>query len=353
MNDNTEANTQNESRSSMSYKFQRLREKIRQAIASGELSGKLPGERVLAKRFHVNAKTLSKALTDLAAEGVLDRSIGRGTYVKGHAPVSVAAKRWLVVCDPEQAEWDVVKLIRSAHPELEILSDFNSVRPSFLNQFSAVVDMAQSTPDSFLRDLVVRNIPVVVIGKEPRTYSTHAVLFDGPLAVWQGGRDLLLGGHRRLAVVEPRHSTVVADTLRKAAARYAPDAIIDACYPGDIPMMVNDGVTAVVCQSIDWAKQVMEQLKKHNISVPAQVSVMAVGSTSDEQPVSGYFLHRSEKASAVVSLLSDAAQSSRPTTLWLAGRFVDRGTSSPRSHGELATDAAATIPAAILGGTHQ
>src|SRR5881394_1934301 len=70
----------------MSYKFQRLREKLRAAIASGELSGKLPGERALAKRFHVNAKTLSKALTDLAAEGLLDRSIGRGTYVKGSAP---------------------------------------------------------------------------------------------------------------------------------------------------------------------------------------------------------------------------------------------------------------------------
>src|SRR5688572_29321287 len=51
---------------SLSYKFQRLREKLRQAVASGELSGKLPGERALARRFHVNAKTLSKALTDLA-----------------------------------------------------------------------------------------------------------------------------------------------------------------------------------------------------------------------------------------------------------------------------------------------
>src|ERR1700677_4179927 len=72
----------------MSYKFQRLREKIRTAISSGELSGKLPGERLLARRFHVNAKTLSKALTDLAAEGILDRSIGRGTYIKGRAPAA-------------------------------------------------------------------------------------------------------------------------------------------------------------------------------------------------------------------------------------------------------------------------
>src|SRR5690349_23436561 len=66
----------------LSYKFQRLRERLRAAVASGELSGKLPGERQLAKKFHVNAKTLSKALTDLAAEGLLERNIGRGTFVK-------------------------------------------------------------------------------------------------------------------------------------------------------------------------------------------------------------------------------------------------------------------------------
>src|SRR5262245_31353394 len=82
----------------LSYKFQRLREKLRAAIASGELAGKLPGERQLARRFHVNAKTLSKALTDLAAEGLLDRSIGRGTFVKGtdSAIPAAAPDRWLV-----------------------------------------------------------------------------------------------------------------------------------------------------------------------------------------------------------------------------------------------------------------
>src|SRR2546428_1153143 len=89
----------------LSYKFQRLRERLRSAVASGELTGKLPGERSLARRFHVNAKTLSKALTDLAAEGLLHRSIGRGTYVRpagGAAPADLEAPpgRWLILCDP-------------------------------------------------------------------------------------------------------------------------------------------------------------------------------------------------------------------------------------------------------------
>ena len=151
--------------SGLSYKFQRLREKIRQAVASGELVGKLPGERTLAKRFHVNAKTLSKALTDLAAEGVLDRSIGRGTYVKGHGPTKASAKQQLLVCDPDQTTWDVVRLVQTDHPETDIVSDVSSLRPSFLNQFNAVIDLATATPDAFCAISWCRNIPVVVVGE--------------------------------------------------------------------------------------------------------------------------------------------------------------------------------------------
>ena len=61
------------------YKFQRLRETIRQAIESGDLKRRLPGERELARRFGVNAKTIGKALADLTTEGMLVRRVGRGT----------------------------------------------------------------------------------------------------------------------------------------------------------------------------------------------------------------------------------------------------------------------------------
>ena len=315
-------------RTGLSYKFQRLREKLRQAIASGELAGKLPGERALAKQFSVNAKTLSKALTDLAAEGLLDRSIGRGTYVKGSAPAVANDRRWLVVCDPDQIGWEVVQLIRAAHPALDVVTDVSALRPSFLNGFSAVIDLATHTPEPFIRDLVVRNVPVVVVGKEPKTYSTHAVLFDGALAVSQVGRDLVLAGHRRMAAVEPKGCTVVAGNLRSTVGRYAADATVDACFPTDVTAMLANGITAFACQSVDWAQQVSEQLDKLGRAVPGEVSLVAIGSTSDVQPFSGYFLHRSEKVNAIVQLLNDTA-SYRPTTLWLAGRFVDRGTTGP------------------------
>ncbi len=67
----------------LSYKFQRLREAIREAIVNGSLPDRLPGERELGRRFGANAKTINKALSDLTAEGLLVRRIGRGTYRAG------------------------------------------------------------------------------------------------------------------------------------------------------------------------------------------------------------------------------------------------------------------------------
>jgi hypothetical protein len=65
----------------LSYKFQRLREQLRSAILNGELDGRLPGERELARRYSANAKTINKALCDLSSDGLVVRRIGKGTFV--------------------------------------------------------------------------------------------------------------------------------------------------------------------------------------------------------------------------------------------------------------------------------
>jgi len=313
----------------MSYKFQRLREKLRAAIASGELSGKLPGERALARRFNVNAKTLSKALTDLAAEGLLERSIGRGTFVKGSVPTPATptAEKWLLVCDAEQLDSPLVKQLLAANPEAQAVTEVKSIRPSFLNGFRAVVDLASATPAPFLRDLVVRNMQLIAVGREPRTYSMHAVLLDGDAAVVSLSRDLMLAGHRRIAAVEARNSMFVSESVRKAAQRYAPDAEIDRCFPGDVRCLVEHGTTAMVCDSAPAASRVLEQLAMMQIAVPAKVSVAAVGYVATDYPCSGYYVKWSQAAEAVLELLRERPQ--RPTTLWIPGRFMDQGTMAP------------------------
>lgn len=312
----------------LSYKFQRLREKIRAAIDSGELSGKLPGERTLAKRFHANAKTLSKALTDLAAEGVLDRSIGRGTFVKGSQPPMPAQGRWLVLCDERDADGLLVRILRESNPELQAVSADVTMRPSFLNHFCAVIDMASNTPEWFLRDMVVRGMPLIAVNREPNTYSMHSVLLDVALGTSRLGRDLLLAGHRRLVAIEPRGSSTVAFTLRHAIARYAPDATVDACAPDEARSAVEAGATAFICGSCAAADQVKRQLEQLDVNVPGRVSLAGVGCIGDCAPCSGYYCSARQVADAVVGLLRDAS-TGRPATLWLAGSWHDLGTTGP------------------------
>ena len=314
--------------SEMSYKFQRLREKIRRAIETGELSGKLPGERALARRFHVNAKTLSKALTDLAAEGLLDRSIGRGTYVRGSAPASpVATGKWLIVCDAGEENDCTIRHLRATCPEAEVIASVVHLRPSFLNQFNAVINLSAQTPESFLRDLLVRNMPVVGVKHEPRAYSMHAVLPDVVLGAQRLARDLLLAGHRRLGAAEPRGSSAVVHALRQAATRYAPDATVDAADPADVAALVDAGVTALVCGCVRDARQARAALAARDVAVPQQVSLVAVGCACADAQCSGYFVDCERIGQSVVDLLKDA--SPRPVSLWLPGQWVERGTLAP------------------------
>ena len=327
----------------MSYKFQRLREKLRVAVASGELAGKLPGERALAKRFHVNAKTLSKALTDLAAEGLLDRSIGRGTYVKGTAPAVSAPARWLVLCDAadDASMACLVEQLRRSHGELHLATSASvaQMRPSFLNGFGAVIDLAADTPEQFLRDLVVRNLPVVAVNREPKTYSTHAVLVDLVLGAQRIARDLLCAGHRRLAAVEPPGMNSVSQTLRQFASRYrgGDDATVETLSPAElesgagVAALIDGGVTAVVCDSVRTASRARAALDALGVDVPGRLSLTSVGCLCGGQiacPCSGYFVDCEPLADAVVKLLRDGPPP-RPATLWLAGEFLDRGTVGP------------------------
>ena len=135
----------------LSYKFQRLRERLREAIETGVLSGKLPGERVLARQFRVNAKTLSKALTDLAAEGLLERTIGRGTFVRGQTDErEKTLGKWLILSRPgaqasplaEPGAWN---LVAGGYASQTV--------PLFEKYAAHALERAQLAPQSYVLDV--------------------------------------------------------------------------------------------------------------------------------------------------------------------------------------------------------
>ncbi|HEV7300906.1 MAG TPA: winged helix-turn-helix domain-containing protein [Tepidisphaeraceae bacterium] len=317
-------------KSELSYKFQRLRERIRAAVTSGELHGKLPGERTLAKRFGVNAKTLSKALTDLAAEGLLDRSIGRGTYVKGTGPQAVTSQgRWLVLATPTQADGSFVRKLTAAAPDLQVYTEGQwNLRPSFLQPFTAVVSLDPSVPESLLRDLVVRNMTVVTVDYQPKIFSMHAVLDDSFANAATLSRTLLMDGHRAFIAIEDKDDASISKALRTTAQRIAPEATVDSLSPSEVGSLAGGsslGPVAIVCESCDLATDLRARLGDRS-----DITVFAVGCTDGQPAVAGCYTNERNKVAAIVATLSEPP--ARPTAVWLAGEVVTQVAtqSSPR-----------------------
>lgn len=72
--------------------YRQIAAQIRAQVERGELSegDRLPPIRKLAAKLGVNRETVSSAYEELAAQGVVDAHVGRGTYVRGRRPRGLA-----------------------------------------------------------------------------------------------------------------------------------------------------------------------------------------------------------------------------------------------------------------------
>jgi Bacterial regulatory proteins, gntR family len=313
----------------LSYKFQRLRERLREAIETGVLSGKLPGERVLARQFRVNAKTLSKALTDLAAEGLLERTIGRGTFVRGQAEeADKSLGRWLLLCKPGAECLTLGKALQEVNADSEILSDLATLRPSYLNSFTAVIDLHGNLPEVTLRDLILRSLRVILVDSLPKTYSTHSVLIDRQFCASMLTRDVIAAGYMQIYVVHEPGDTEAFEAVRAAARRTNADVRVESLAGKPIGREHVRGTPAFIGASMDIASRVANTLKAMSVKVPTDAAVVGIGldgSGADYIPCSGYVVSAAQVADSIRQLITEV-QVHRPTPLWLVGASLDRGT---------------------------
>jgi GntR family transcriptional regulator len=95
-----------------------LYEQIKQAVLSALAHGEwkqgeaIPPEKVLAERFGVSIGTLRKAVDELAAENILVRHQGRGTYVAVHTRNSHFFKFFRIVRQDGKKSYPATELMR-------------------------------------------------------------------------------------------------------------------------------------------------------------------------------------------------------------------------------------------------
>lgn len=203
--------------------YQQITRALRQEIADGRYPAGAPfmTQRALCERFGVSSTTAVRVLNDLAAEGLVSRHRGRGTFIAAapeRPPADRAAEHPVISC-----------VIHNLHNSYVggILSGIESVRADlgYRLQLTDTTESPQREEDALLQaassgatgvmlypiqghghpgallELRRRGIPVVMMDRYQPDVVCDAVLVDNEDLGHRMTRQLLALGHRRVATL--------------------------------------------------------------------------------------------------------------------------------------------------------
>lgn len=210
-------------------KLDRILETLRNELESGHyrIGDNFPSQYDLALRFDVNPKTANKAVSLLAAEGLLERQRrGQGTRVR--AVHTLNRKSAIVFLGPLSTEYSVQALngIQARAMKENIFTIYSTPMPQDLPE---VLDKLEN---SGIRGIITtgygkiqgRDIPIVYM--DPPFVSSRCSCVTGEN--YQGGRDIVKAfldrGHRDII-------SVFCDTVSAKRKQGVIDALKDAGIP--------------------------------------------------------------------------------------------------------------------------
>lgn len=357
------------------YKYQRLRERLRAAIEGGELSGKLPGERELGRRYHANAKTVNKALSDLTTEGVLVRYVGRGTFVaNGHtSPVGARSKvlriGWLGPGNgscPADHQGCYIRSeriisgkghrIRKLHPP-----DGSSGRlpdgvlpPGELRDLDGIMVCALTPSIHLLADLYRRHLPVVIANNCHDQVKTPTVVADYAQGAFELSEHLIRLGHRDVQLLISSALLPAAKAAENgylAAVRRYGLRVRETHCPDqgfDWSKVLSGGArpSGLVCVGAKLAAEASTRAVNAGLTTPSMLSITALpkpGETGlEEKPITTYEVAPDRVLQWATELLITAHPGEPPRTVIVPGELKDRGSAAPpASSGTIACDSPA------------
>ena len=335
-----------ESQQKLGYKFQRLREALREAVDNGEWSGRLPGERALARRFGVNAKTISKALTDLATEGLLVRHVGRGTFVAGQDTQNpLAGRRFLMwTCPTEDVEdttgFDLAKnaLHRAGHhlesvsaePDEQRQIRAGAIPPGRLRQFGGLIIHGCEPSAPLLADLLRRRLPVVLLDCPRPPVRVDSVSTDLARGAFELTEHLIGLGHRRIQIVYRDRSIIrgLFETERgyiTALRRYgiSPMTPLDIYRPPNTALIdARSEATALIALGSRLGKSLAADESEHRSLTLLARAGTTVGKTKS---ITSYEVDLDLLVEWGIRLLLEHSPGQRAREVLVPGRFIDRG----------------------------
>jgi DNA-binding LacI/PurR family transcriptional regulator len=287
-------------------------------IGSGRYKpgSKLPSEARLVRQFGVSRPTVGRALRDLAAEGLIERRAGSGTYVRPTTPHSSARILGLIV--PGLASTEIFQIVcgeiaslarvhdfgllwgGSANPRVdtdaslkhaeEICKQFIERRISGVFFAPAELQTGQEESNTRLAEsLRQAGIPVVLIDRDllnfPKRSDFDLVCIDNIAGGCMIAEHLIKLGCRRLFfVARPLSATTVnarVAGIREALVRNRLEPELGWIHSGDPSdlkfvraLTAGWSADAFICANDDTAAVLMRSLESQGARVPHDVRVV-------------------------------------------------------------------------------
>jgi DNA-binding LacI/PurR family transcriptional regulator len=302
-------------------KHRLISRQLLEEIAAGKYapSGRLPSEAQLVERFHVARPTAARALRDLQEQGLVERRVGSGSFVRRPtSPPPGVVQRQLALLIPGLGTTEIFEVICGelaglarvhdygllwggsayAHPHQDTsVEDAEELCEQFIQSkvsgvfFAPFEHVAQK--EAVNRRLAERlrqaGIAVVLLDRDlgafPARSEFDLVGIDNFAAGYVLAEHLLKLGCRRLAFVAPPLSAPTVG-IRVAGVREAildrqlalPPDLLRVAEPDDPQLVHGLGtrrrVDAVICANDRVAGVLMRSLTKARVRVPGDVRVV-------------------------------------------------------------------------------
>ena len=343
----------------LTYKFQRLREAIREAIEAGEYRGKLPGERELARRFSANAKTISKALSDLTGEGLLIRQVGRGTFIAdqnqsaGH-PARTQKFRWITTngsnhVDQHRMYELAAEIIHRGGHQIRLQSvapneagelPEGCFTPGELRDVDGLIVWATNPSFGLAADWMRRRIPVVLANCRGGSVKVNAVIPDYARGAFELGMHLAELGHQRIGLAINRENPTAGNDAQRGyltALRRHGFAVgeVVRCTEQTVGQMLDVSPQPsawICCGAVPAASFKRAAIDRGRwASQPISLTVLAEPGQDVQvsQSLTSYDFDTERMLQWMVRVLMDSAPGVPASEVIVPGRFVDRGSTAP------------------------
>jgi LacI family transcriptional regulator len=215
---------------------------------------------------------------------VLDRSYNIGLFFSTIHEGTSSSFFYEVVRGVNQVVHREFKLIVSG---IDDYVDFHSINSK---HFDGIIVMSQSTKDdSFIYNILEKNIPLVVLNREIQDAPIINILSDDRKGAYKAVAHLIQRGHHKIAIIEGKQGFKSTQERKDGFFQalidhnitITKDFIVEGKYDSESGykamkglLSLSDIPTAVFCSNDDMAVGAMKAIAEQGLKIPDDISLM-------------------------------------------------------------------------------